>query len=217
MSDDSALSDGRKLTPAIVQDAITGRVLMLAYMDEEALRLTRETGEVHFWSRSRKRLWKKGETSGNVLRLVELKADCDADTWLVRALPAGPTCHTGSETCFGTDGNEPPATELDVLYATILSRIAAPAGTKSYVRTLLEHPSPTRVSEKIVEEAGELSVELAHKTPDKTRIVAEAADLIFHTLVGLGAHGVTLADVERELARRAGTSGLDEKAARKPK
>ena len=94
--------NGKKLTPAIVQDALSGRVLMLAWMDDEAERLTRETGEVHFWSRSRERLWKKGESSGNVLRLVEIKADCDADTWLVRAIPAGPTCHTGAQTCFGT-------------------------------------------------------------------------------------------------------------------
>jgi phosphoribosyl-AMP cyclohydrolase / phosphoribosyl-ATP pyrophosphohydrolase len=204
------------LTPAIVQDAVTGRVLMLAYMNDEALQRTRETGEVHFWSRSRARLWKKGETSGNTLKLVEIKADCDADTWLVRALPAGPTCHTGAVSCWGTDGQEPPPNELETLYATILQRIAAPPGTRSYVRSLIEE-STTSVSEKIVEEAGELSLELAHATPERARIVAEAADVLFHVLVGLAAHDVTLADVERELARRAGTSGLDEKAARPEK
>ena len=109
----------RKLTAAVVQHALTGRVLMLGYMDDEALAKTRETGEVYFWSRSRKRLWKKGESSGNVLQLVDIKADCDADAWLVRALPAGPTCHTGSQTCFGTDGKEPAPTELEALYQTI--------------------------------------------------------------------------------------------------
>jgi len=205
--------DDRKLTPAVVQDALTGRVLMLAYMDDEALARTRETGEVHFWSRSRDRLWKKGETSGNTLALVELKADCDGDTWLVRAVPRGPTCHTGSQSCFGTDGHEPPPSELEALYATILDRKASPPGTRSYVRTLLE--KPLRVSEKILEEAGELAVELAAADADRERVIAEAADVLFHVLVGLADRGVTLADVERELHRRAGTSGLDEKASRK--
>jgi phosphoribosyl-ATP pyrophosphohydrolase/phosphoribosyl-AMP cyclohydrolase len=203
-----------KLTPAIVQDAATGRVLMLAWMNEEAERLTRETREVHFWSRSKQRIWKKGETSGHVLDLVEMKADCDADTWLVRARPRGPVCHTGCETCFGTDGHEPPASEIESLEATIDARLAAPAGTRSYVRSLVDHESPTRVSEKVVEEAGELSVELAHQQASHERIVAEAADLLFHVLIGLRQRGVRFAEVERELAKRAGVSGLDEKAAR---
>jgi phosphoribosyl-ATP pyrophosphohydrolase/phosphoribosyl-AMP cyclohydrolase len=206
----------RKLTPAIVQDALSGRVLMLAWMDEEAERLTRDTGEVHFWSRSRQKLWKKGETSGNVLKLVELKRDCDADTLLVRALPAGPACHTGSISCFGTDGSEPSPSELEALEATIRARLEAPPGTRSYVRSLVEHEQPTRVGEKIVEEAGELAVELGREAVDRGRVIAEAADLIFHTLVGLARAGVPLRDVEGELRRRAGVSGLDEKAARKP-
>jgi phosphoribosyl-ATP pyrophosphohydrolase/phosphoribosyl-AMP cyclohydrolase len=209
-----SIENPQTLTPAVVQDAVTGRVLMLAWMNDEALRLTRETGEVHFWSRSRGRLWKKGETSGNVLRLVELKADCDGDTYLVRALPAGPTCHTGSTSCFGTDGNEPPANELEALEATIRARLAAPPGTRSYVRSLVE-ASATRVGEKILEEAGELSVELSYAAPDRARVVSEAADLIFHALIGVVAAGVSIADVEAELRRRAGVSGLDEKAARK--
>ena len=199
-----------KLTPAIVQDALSGRVLMLAWMDEEAERLTRETGEVHFWSRSRQKLWKKGETSGNVLQLVDIKADCDADAWLVRALPAGPTCHTGSQTCFGTDGKEPAPTELEALYQTILARKNAPAGTKSYVRQLLDTGT---VGQKIGEEANELAAEIP--AGSKERVIAEAADLFFHALVGLAARDVTLEDVARELHRRAGTSGIDEKAARK--
>jgi phosphoribosyl-ATP pyrophosphohydrolase/phosphoribosyl-AMP cyclohydrolase len=200
----------RKLTAAVVQHALTGRVLMLGYMDDEALEKTRESGEVWFWSRSKKRLWKKGETSGNVLRLVDIKADCDADAWLVRALPAGPTCHTGSQTCFGTDGKEPAPTELEALYQTIRERIAAPAGTRSYVKQLVEDE---RVGQKIGEEANELAAELPAGA--KERVIAEAADLFFHALVGLAARDVTLEEVARELHRRAGTSGLDEKAARK--
>jgi len=207
----SGSSDGRKLTAAVVQHALTGRVLMLGYMDDEALAKTRETGEVHFWSRSRQRLWRKGETSGNVLYSVEIKADCDADAWLVRALPAGPTCHTGSQSCFGTDGIEPPPTELEALYQTIVQRQNAPAGTRSYVKSLLEKGN---VGQKIGEEANELAAELP--AGSKERVIAEAADLFFHALVGLAAREVTLEDVARELHRRAGVSGLDEKAARKP-
>jgi phosphoribosyl-AMP cyclohydrolase / phosphoribosyl-ATP pyrophosphohydrolase len=203
--------EARKLTAAVVQHALTGRVLMLGYMDDEALAKTRETGFVHFWSRSRGRLWKKGESSGNVLELVDIKADCDADAWLVRALPSGPTCHTGSQTCFGTDGKEPAPTELEALYQTIQARLQAPAGTRSYVKQLVEQPG--RVGQKIGEEANELAAELP--AGSKERVVAEAADLLFHTLVGLAARDVTLEDVARELHRRAGVSGLDEKAARK--
>lgn len=204
-------ADSRKLTAAVVQHALTGRVLMLGYMDDEALARTRESGEVWFWSRSRGRLWKKGETSGNVLKLVDIKADCDADAWLVRALPAGPTCHTGSQTCFGTDGKEPPPTELEALYQTILARKQAAPGTRSYVRQLLDEGA-ARIGQKIGEEANELAAELP--AGSKERVVAEAADLIFHALVGLAAREVTLEDVARELHRRSGLSGLDEKAAR---
>jgi phosphoribosyl-ATP pyrophosphohydrolase/phosphoribosyl-AMP cyclohydrolase len=203
----------KNLTVAVVQHALTGRVLMVAYMDEEALRKTRETGQVWFWSRSRGRLWKKGESSGNVLTLVDLKADCDADAFLVRALPAGPTCHTGSLTCFGTDGNEPAPNELEALFDTIVARKNAPAGTRSYVRSLLDKEG--KVGEKIMEEANELVAELP--AGSRERVISEAADLFFHALVGLAARDVTLEDVGRELNRRAGVSGLDEKAARKPK
>ena len=198
------------LIAAVVVEHATSDVLMMAWMNDEALRLTRETGFVHFFSRSRNRLWKKGETSGNTLQLVEIRDDCDADTFLVRAIAAGPACHTGTITCWG---DEVPVGELEVLQRTIAERLAAPEGTRSYVKELLA--TPTRVAEKIVEEAGELSVEIAKTDSPKERIVAEAADLLFHVLVGLGARGVTLEDVERELSRRAGTSGLDEKAARK--
>jgi phosphoribosyl-ATP pyrophosphohydrolase/phosphoribosyl-AMP cyclohydrolase len=202
-------NNDRKLTAAVVQHALTGRVLMLGYMDDEALARTRESGQVWFWSRSRQRLWMKGETSGHVLKLVDIKADCDADAWLVRALPVGPTCHTGSQTCFGTDGKEPPPTELEALYQTIQARMDAPEGTRSYVKQILEED---RVGQKIGEEANELAAELGSGT--KERVIAEAADLFFHALVGLAARDVTLEDVAAELHRRAGTSGLDEKASR---
>jgi phosphoribosyl-ATP pyrophosphohydrolase/phosphoribosyl-AMP cyclohydrolase len=203
-----------KLLPAVVQDARSGRVLMLAWMNDEALRKTRETGLVHFYSRSRQALWQKGESSGNVLRLVEIKADCDADTWLVRAIPAGPTCHTGAVSCWGTDGEEPPPDELHALERTIAARKAAPGGTRSYVKSLLEHADPSKVGQKIIEEAGELAVELSRPDAERARVVAEAADLFFHALVGLAQREVSLDEVLAELGRRAGLSGLDEKAAR---
>src|SRR5215467_12137641 len=120
--------DERGLVPCIVQDATTGAVLMLAWMNAEALRLTRETGEVHFWSRSRKAMWKKGETSGHTLSVVEIRIDCDADTVLVRARPAGPACHTGAQTCFfrTDDGREdsgvPPVTIVEQLGALLAAR-----------------------------------------------------------------------------------------------
>jgi len=201
------------LIPAVVQDARTGRLLMLAYMDEEARRLTVDTGTVHFWSRSRGRIWKKGESSGNVLALVEMKADCDADTVLVRAVPAGPTCHTGSVTCFGTDGIEPVPTELHALEATIRARKSASAG-KSYTRQLLDG-GPRAITAKIAEESAELCAELCKTDRDRTRIVSEAADVLFHVMVGLGESDVAIDDVLVELHRRTKQSGLDEKAGRK--
>jgi phosphoribosyl-ATP pyrophosphohydrolase/phosphoribosyl-AMP cyclohydrolase len=204
---------GEALTPAVVQDAVTGRLLMVAYMDPEAERLTRETGLVHFWSRSRGRLWKKGETSGHTLRLVECKRDCDGDALWIRAVPAGPTCHTGSQSCFGADGVEPLPDELHALWQTILARRGLPLGSRSYVRALLADPRV--VTDKIAEESAELAVELLRQPPDRRRVVAEAADVLFHLLVGLASAEVGFDEVLTELHRRAGTSGLDEKAARK--
>jgi phosphoribosyl-ATP pyrophosphohydrolase/phosphoribosyl-AMP cyclohydrolase len=203
------------LVPAVVQDATSGRVLMLGYMDETAYARTVETGEVHFWSRSKQRIWKKGETSGNVLRVVEVKGDCDTDTWLVRALPAGPTCHTGSVTCFGTDGREPPPTELAALEATVRARMAAPPA-KSYTRQLLD-AGPRAIAAKIAEESAELCAELLAPARDRSRVVSEAADVLFHLVVGLAEADVTIDEVQAELARRSGRSGLDEKAARSKK
>ena len=208
------MSQEKPLTVAVVQDALDGRVLMVAYMDETARRLTVETGEVHFWSRSRQRLWKKGETSGNVLRLVEMKADCDGDAWLVRARPAGPTCHTGSRTCFGTDGKEPAPTELTALEDTIRERQSS-TPDKSYTRQLLDGGAQ-KTAAKIAEESRELCDEILRSPRDKARVVSEAADVLFHVMVGLAEAGCALADVQAELQRRSARSGLDEKASRKP-
>lgn len=213
--------DERGLVPCIVQDADAGTVLMLAWMNAEALRLTRETGVVHFWSRSRQALWKKGETSGNTLALVELRLDCDGDTVLARARPAGPACHTGATTCFFRTDDD---TEDDGVPvgdgAAILVRLArildarrdAATGEKSYTRSLLDAGMP-KILAKIAEEHGELAAELPAGADDE--VVHETADLLFHVMVGLTARRIPIERVLAELARRFGTSGHVEKASRK--
>jgi phosphoribosyl-ATP pyrophosphohydrolase/phosphoribosyl-AMP cyclohydrolase len=212
--------DENGLVPCIVQDAQRGTVLMLAYMNAEALRLTRETGVVHFWSRSRKSLWKKGETSGNTLALVELRIDCDADTVLVRANPAGPTCHTGTTTCFfhrddGLDDDGVPAvTVLEQLDRVLVARRDSSTGEKSYTKSLLD-AGMLKILAKIAEESGELAAELP--SGDDSKVVHEAADLIFHVMVGLTARRIPVTSVLDELARRFGTSGHAEKASRPAK
>jgi phosphoribosyl-ATP pyrophosphohydrolase/phosphoribosyl-AMP cyclohydrolase len=176
-----------ELRPAIVQDARDGRVLMLAWMDDEAERLTRETGEAWFWSRSRERLWRKGETSGNTLAVEELRDDCDGDTLLVRVTPAGPACHTGSVSCFA------PA-----LWRTIAQRAAErPEG--SYTASLLEG-GVAACARKVGEEAVELTVAALDESDE--RVVEEAADLVYHLYVLLAARGLDLAQVEEELRAR---------------
>jgi phosphoribosyl-ATP pyrophosphohydrolase/phosphoribosyl-AMP cyclohydrolase len=176
------------LRPAIVQDSASGRVLMLAWMNDEAERLTREQGEAWFWSRSRERLWRKGETSGNTLAVDELRDDCDGDALLLRVTPAGPACHTGSVSCFA------PA-----LWRTIAQRaLERPAG--SYTTELLD-AGIGACARKVGEEAVELSV-AALDEPDE-RVVEEAADLVYHLYVLLAARGLDIAAVEDELAHRA--------------
>ena len=210
--------DERGLVPCIVQDATTGTVLMLAWMNAEALQRTRETGEVHFWSRSRQALWKKGETSGNTLALVELRLDCDGDTVLVRARPAGPTCHTGATSCFfhrdagGDDALDdgPPPPILHRLEQVIAARRASTAD-KSYTKSLLDAGMP-KILAKIAEEHGELAAELP-AGPD-AKVIHETADLLFHVMVGLAARDIPLDAIFAELARRFGTSGHVEKARR---
>jgi phosphoribosyl-ATP pyrophosphohydrolase/phosphoribosyl-AMP cyclohydrolase len=212
--------DERGLVPCVVQDAVHGTVLMVAWMNAEALRLTRETGIVHFWSRSRQSLWKKGETSGNTLSLVELRIDCDADTVLVRARPAGPTCHTGTTTCFfhrddGPDDDGVPAVGvLEQLDGVLQARRDSASGEKSYTKSLLDKGMP-KILEKIAEEQGELAAELPAGPDDK--VIYEAADLVFHVMVGLTARRIPVTKVLDELARRFGVSGHTEKAARPPK
>jgi phosphoribosyl-ATP pyrophosphohydrolase/phosphoribosyl-AMP cyclohydrolase len=176
-----------ELRPAIVQDARDGRVLMLAWMDGEAERLTRETGEAWFWSRSRQKLWKKGETSGNVLAVEEFRDDCDGDALLLRVTPAGPTCHTGSTSCFA------PA-----LWRTVVERVKdRPEG--SYVASLAD-AGVERAAQKLGEEAVEAAIAAA---AGDGRLVEEAADVVFHLYVLLAVAGVDIAQVEDELARRA--------------
>jgi phosphoribosyl-ATP pyrophosphohydrolase/phosphoribosyl-AMP cyclohydrolase len=176
------------LKAAIVQDADDGRVLMLAWMDAEAERLTRETGEAWFWSRSREQLWHKGETSGNTLAVQEIRDDCDGDALLLRVRPAGAACHTGSRSCFA------PA-----LWRTISERkLQRPEG--SYVVSLLD-AGVARCAQKVGEEAVETGI--AAVSGDRDALIAEAADLVFHLYVLLAASGVDLSEVEDELAARA--------------
>ncbi len=199
--------DDRGLVTAVVTHAQTGEVLMVGWMNAESLARTLGARVVWFWSRSRGRLWQKGESSGHVLAVRSLALDCDGDTLLVKALPAGPTCHTGTRSCFGAPGGG----TLDALEATVAARAALPPGSHSYVRRLFDE-GPDKIAAKLREEAGELGAELAAGEP--ARVVSEAADLLFHTMVALGSRGVPVADVLAELDRRFGTSGLDEKAAR---
>jgi len=208
--------DDRGLVPCIVQDADLGTVLMLAWMNADALRLTRETGSVTFWSRSRNALWTKGETSGNTLALVELRIDCDRDAILVRARPAGPTCHTGATSCFFRSDDDRkddgPAGDILIRLAQILaSRRDGSTGEKSYTRSLLDAGMP-KILAKIAEESGELAAELPAGDDDK--VIHETADLIFHVMVGLTARKIPVERVFAELARRFGTSGHVEKASR---
>jgi phosphoribosyl-ATP pyrophosphohydrolase/phosphoribosyl-AMP cyclohydrolase len=191
---------GDGLVPAIVQHARSGGVLMLGYMNRAALAASLERGRVVFFSRARQRLWEKGETSGNFLELVELRADCDADTLLVMALPAGPVCHTGSASCFGDEALTavaPPSFLLE-LEALIAQRIAAnPEG--SYTARLYAE-GIRRVAQKVGEEGLEVALAGAGD-PDDT-LVAECADLIYHLLVLLRSRSLRLEAVIEELRRR---------------
>ncbi len=216
--------DDLGLVPAVAQDATTGAVLMVAWMNAEAVARTQDTGFAHFWSRSRGRLWKKGEESGNVLKVRELRIDCDGDTLLVLVDPAGPACHTGKATCFfarlpdgAEDDGHPgaPAAVLARLEGVIAARRAASAA-KSYTRSLLDAGMP-KILAKIAEEHGELAAELENPAAPAERIVSETADLLFHVMVGLAGRDVPVERVFAELARRFGQSGLAEKAARPPK
>ncbi len=182
------------LVPAVVQDADTQRVLMLGYMDRDALETTLASGRVTFFSRSRQRLWTKGETSGHVLELVRLEADCDRDTLLVQARPRGPTCHLGTSSCF----MQAPAAALAELENLIETRERErPPG--SYTTTLFE-AGIARIAQKVGEEGVETV--LAAVTADDAALTGEAADLVYHLLVLLRARGLGFADVAKVLASR---------------
>jgi phosphoribosyl-AMP cyclohydrolase / phosphoribosyl-ATP pyrophosphohydrolase len=186
------------LVPCIVQDARTGEVLTLAYMNEDALGRTRASGELWFWSRSRGELWHKGATSGNVQRLVALRYDCDADALVALVDPAGPACHTGERTCFYRGDTEPtPVEALPALERTIAARAAErPEG--SYTAELLADPA--RIGAKVEEEAEEVA-RAAREEPDE-RVAEEAADVLYHLTVLLAARGLRLADAYEVLNAR---------------
>jgi phosphoribosyl-ATP pyrophosphohydrolase/phosphoribosyl-AMP cyclohydrolase len=210
------------MIPAIVQDVESGEVLMLAYMNEEAFNLTRETGFAHYYSRSRKRLWKKGESSGHTQEVVQMLLDCDADTELLRVRQKGVACHTGRRSCFFTDIQaertvSAPEVDtaaaygvVDTLYHTILERKNADPET-SYTAKLLQGEENAMLK-KVVEEAGEFC--FAVKDGEEEAIIYEAADLVYHTLVALGRQEISPDRVRQELARRFGMSGIEEKKSR---
>jgi phosphoribosyl-ATP pyrophosphohydrolase/phosphoribosyl-AMP cyclohydrolase len=203
------------LLPAVIQDWLDGTVLMLGYMNQDAIGRTLATKSVHFWSRSRNKLWEKGETSGHKLLVKELFIDCDRDTILVKAQPIGPTCHTGERACFFSklDGQGVPANEksseafggiLDAILRTIRNRRDNPQ-PGSYTTKLFEG-GHDRILKKVAEEAGEVLI--AAKGGKKEEIVYEIADLFFHTLMVLGYHDISLQDIYQELGQRFGKSGI---------
>ena len=176
------------LVPAVIRHSDTGDVLMVGYMDERAYQASWDSGLVHFWSRSRNELWKKGETSGNTLALVDMAADCDLDALLVTATPAGPVCHTGEDTCFGPASPPSLGTAVDDLVAIIAERI----------------DDPDLAARKVLEEAGEVAFaakDLRHGGPPR-RLVEEAVDELYHLLVLVAAHGIDVQDITGEVMAR---------------
>lgn len=185
------------LIPAIVQDALSGKVLMQGYMNEEAVAKTEETGKVTFFSRSKNRLWTKGETSGNFMELVSMAADCDGDSILVKANPRGPVCHTGADTCFA-EVNASRTGFIDQLRAIIKDRKNNPSD-KSYTASLFAK-GINKIAQKVGEEAVEIVIEA--KDDNKELFLGEAADLLFHYLVLLEAKGYELDEVMEVLIHR---------------
>ena len=211
--------DERGLIPAIAQDHLTGQVRMMAYMNQAALEQTLSSGKATFFSRSRGALWVKGETSGNVLQVVSVTADCDADTLLLAVLPVGPSCHTGRPACFFrqvASGGE--LTDLPREVAPFLSELGellesrkASSAEKSYTKSLLQG-GPEKIGAKIREEAGELADAIKNESDE--RVLSEASDLLYHAMVGLTQRGLTLRQVIEVLAGRTHQSGHAEKASR---
>jgi len=207
------------LVPAIAQDARTSEVLMLAWMNREALEKTLSTGRAHYWSRSRKSLWLKGESSGNFQEVLSVKYDCDGDTLLVLVEPKGPACHTGERTCFYRSiagaarvlpGGPAVLSELE----KVLEERKNADPSKSYVASLYQKGTP-RILEKIGEESGEL-IEAA-SVKENAEVLYEFCDLLFHSMVLLKHKGIRMIDVYDELGRRFGISGIAEKEARAKK
>jgi phosphoribosyl-ATP pyrophosphohydrolase/phosphoribosyl-AMP cyclohydrolase len=201
--------DERGLIPVVVQDAGSGAVLMQAFADREAVELTLSTGQAHFWSRSRQTLWRKGETSGNTLEVLEVTADCDSDSLLVRALPAGPACHRGTRTCFEPN---PARLELGWLAAVLESRRGADPEA-SYTARLLAS-GIERIAQKVGEEGVETAIAAVSAATRgegeggerRKALIGEASDLLYHLLVLLQASGVDPSEVGKELTRRHGFS-----------
>jgi phosphoribosyl-AMP cyclohydrolase / phosphoribosyl-ATP pyrophosphohydrolase len=211
--------DERGLIPAIAQDHLTGQVRMLAYMNQAALEQTLSSGKATFFSRSRNALWTKGETSGHVLSVVSVVADCDADTLLLSVLPVGPSCHTGRPACFFrrvsaagelSDQASEAAPFLMELGEVLESRKASSA-EKSYTKSLLMG-GPDKIGAKLREEAGELADAIKNETDE--RVLSEASDLLYHAMVALTQRGLTLRQVIEVLAKRTHQSGHAEKASR---
>jgi len=201
LNPDELTFDRDGLIPAVAQDAF-GRVRMVGWMDREAVRATQDKGLATFWSRSRKALWTKGETSGNRLRLISMRADCDGDTLLITAAPEGPTCHTGARTCFGEDAEGLPW--LGDLEDLLRARKASASLDGSYTEKLFAR-GVDRIAKKVVEEAGETVI--AAKNEDRDEFLGEAADLLFHLDALLVARGASLTEVvavlrARHIARR---------------
>ena len=190
-------SKGQGLVPAIVQDANTEQVLMLGYMNEESLSKTQKSGLVTFYSRSRKTLWTKGETSGNTLKLVSVTADCDQDTLLVRAVPTGSTCHEGTTSCFGDKG--PQGLGFLAQLETLINARKTADPESSYTAKLLKGPLH-KAAQKVGEEGVEVALAAIAETDDG--LVYESADLIYHLMVLLAAKDVKLVDVIKELKTR---------------
>ena len=186
------------LVPCVVQDWRTGEVLTLAYMNEQALARTRETGEMHFWSRSRGELWHKGETSGNVQRLKGLRYDCDEDALLALVEPAGPACHTGERTCFYRGDMEPAVHEAVPALERVIAERRGAATEDSYTARLLA--DPPFVGEKVREEAEEVSRAAGEESDE--RVAEEAADVLYHLSVLLASRDLSLADALRVLNER---------------
>lgn len=185
------------LVPAIVQDALTGKILMQGYMNEEALEKTKETGMVTFFSRSKNRLWTKGETSGNFMELVSILVDCDGDAFLIKANPKGPVCHTGADTCFA-EINDSKTGFIDQLRTIIKDRKNNPS-EKSYTASLFAK-GINKIAQKVGEEAVEIVIEA--KDDNKELFLGEAADLLFHYLILIEAKGYELDEVMEVLIER---------------